>query len=84
MRPLPNPEPNTAASVMYEWYCITEQGRVMIRSASDMKTCIERAYENGHRLKFIKELSEYEAEIAAKEAQEAYNAELIHHIEEVA
>ena len=60
MRPLPNIEPNTAASTMYEWYCITEQNRIFIHSASSMETCIERLMEKGHRLKFIMELSEYE------------------------
>lgn len=60
MRPLPNLEPNTAACVMYEWHCITEQDRIFIWSAISMQTCIARMMEAGHRLKFIMELSEYE------------------------
>lgn len=60
MRPLPNPELNTAASTMYEWYCITTRDRIFIHSASSMESCIARLMEKGHQLKFIMELSEYE------------------------
>lgn len=73
MRPLPNPEPNTAASTMYEWRCETTEGRIFTPSASSMETCIARMMEKGHKLKFIMELSEYEQMIA--DEQRVLNAE---------
>lgn len=60
MRPLPNPEPNTAANVMYEWVVDTECGRHFIWSASSLETLAARVIEKGYRMTFVMELSEYE------------------------
>lgn len=79
MRPLPNNEPNTAASVMYEWRCETAEGRIFIPSASSMESAIRHMTEKGHKLTFIMELSEYEQMIAYE--QQRMNQEIREHIE---
>lgn len=60
MRPLPNPEPNTAADTLYEFVVDTECGRHFIWSASSLETLAARVTEKGYRMTFVMELSEYE------------------------
>lgn len=79
MRPLPNPEPNTAADPLYEWEVHTECGRRFIESASSLEKVLYRFTQKGYRINFIMELSEYERMQA--EEQRKMNEEIKRSIE---
>jgi hypothetical protein len=67
-----------------EFYVKTECNREFAWSACDLEQLLRDLVRKGYRATFIQEMSEYEAEMARREAQEVLNAEITKAEEETA
>lgn len=59
-----------STTVSTDYFILTECGRRFVWGATSEESLLRELTQKGYRATYINELSEYEAEIAAKEAQE--------------